>query len=415
MTWRRRIFIGGVSLVLLLVSVMAVWAVAIGPGAVWRILRHGTTTVWDHTEYPGRPIVASPDPQPWQTLSDEEAAIPSIDIDGQTRTLDDVLEQHDTLAFVIIRDGAAAYEWYREDHGPAVPSMLFSVSKSITSLLVGAAVQDGLIGSVADPVATYIPELAGTGFDRVTIEDVLSMDSNLEYMEDDNPFGTHVEFNYTTDLEGDILELRLRDENAEGFQYKSGDNAVLGLLLDRVLGSTSVTEYLETRLLGRMGSEHGGMWSTDRVDGLERTWCCLALTARDVARFGQLILNQGSWEGEQLVPADYLESSFISAHREDDWPPDYENSLLTSYGYQWWLIGEEAIVALGKDGQYLYVHPGHNVVVVRLGESQGGIGWIDILHQIGSSASTTEAARTTSSSAGRYVRQYQPDVQHSAS
>lgn len=387
MAWRRRILVGVAGFVALFVAVMAAWAVAIGPEAVWRILRHGTTTVWDHAEYPGRPIAVSADSQPWNVLPVGEIEIPSIDIEGDIWELGDVLQRHDTLAFVIIEDGALAYEWYRDDHGPAIPSMLFSVSKSVTSLLVGAAIHDGLIHSVADPVTAYIPELADRGFDRVTVEDLLRMDSELDYIEDDNPFGIHVEFNYTADLEGDILNLQLRDEPDQAFRYKSGDNAVLGLLLDRALGSTSITDYLNTRLLAQMGSEHGGVWSTDDVDGLERTWCCLALTARDVARFGQLILNQGSWNDEQLVPLDYLEASFTPAYGADAWPPDYENSLLTSYGYQWWLIGEEAIVAFGKDGQYLYVHPNHNIVIVRLGESQGRIGWIDILHQIAASAS----------------------------
>lgn len=96
---------------------------------------------------------------------------------------------------------------------------------------------------------------------------------------------------------------------------------MLGLLLDRALGNTSITDYLDTRLLAQMGSELGGVWSTDDVDGLERTWCCLALTARDVARFGQLILNQGSWNNEQLVPSDYLEASFTPAFPANAWPP----------------------------------------------------------------------------------------------
>ena len=257
----------------------------------------------------------------------------------------------------------------------------------IAAFLKGVT-DDGLIGSVVDPVTTYLPELADGGFDRVTVEDLLRMDSNLDYIEDDNPFGIHVEFNYTADLEGDILNLQLRDEPDEAFRYKSGDNALLGLLLDRVLGDTSITDYLSTRLLAQMGSEHDGVWSTDNDDGLERTWCCLALTARDVARFGQLILNEGKWGGEQLISPDYLEASFAPAYGTDEWPADYDSPLLTSYGYQWWLIGDEAIVARGKDGQFLYVHPSHNVVIVRLGESHGGIGWVDLLHQIGSSAPT---------------------------
>ena len=319
---------------MLLVTVMAAWAVAIGPVAVRRILRHGTTTVWDHTEYPGRPIAASPDPQRWTVVPSNLVGIPPIDVEGESWALDDVLEQ-DTLAFVIIQNGALAYEWYRDDHSPEVPSMLFSASKSITSWLIGAATDDGLIGSVLDPVTTYLPELADGGFDRVTIEDLLRMDSNLDYIEDDNPFGIHVEFNYTADLEGDILNLELRDEPDEAFRYKSGDNAVLGLLRDRVLGDTSITDYLSTRLLAQMGSEHGGVWSTDHDNGLERTWCCLALTARDVARFGQLILNEGTWGDEQLISRHCLEASFAPAYGTDKWPADYEVSPNPVDGVGW--------------------------------------------------------------------------------
>jgi CubicO group peptidase (beta-lactamase class C family) len=388
MVWRRRILIGLTGVVALVVMVMLAWSIAIGPEAVWRILQHGTTTVWDHTEYLGREIAASPDPQPWGVLPPDEVEISAIDIEGESWYLEDALRQHDTLAFVVIEDGALAYEWYRDDHGPAVPSMLFSVSKSITSLLVGAAIDDGLVGSVTDPVTAYLPELADSGFDQLTIEDLLRMDSDLDYIEGDNPFGIHVEFNYTADLESDILGLHLRDEPDQVFRYKSGDNALLGLLLDRVLDGTSVTSYLNTRLLNPMGSEHGGVWSTDDAAGLERTWCCLALTARDLARFGQLILNEGSWGDEQLLSPAYLEASLTPAYGADAWPADYENSLLTSYGYQWWLIGDEAAVALGKDGQYLYVHPNNSIAIVRLGESQGGIGWVDILHQIGTSTPT---------------------------
>ena len=116
----RRILIGVASLVVLLVTVMAAWAVAIGPVAVRRILRHGTTTVWDHTEYPGRPIAASPDRQRWTVVPSNLVEIPPIDVEGESWALDDVLEQ-DTLAFVIIQNGALAYEWYRDDHSPEVP------------------------------------------------------------------------------------------------------------------------------------------------------------------------------------------------------------------------------------------------------------------------------------------------------
>jgi CubicO group peptidase (beta-lactamase class C family) len=222
--------------------------------------------------------------------------VPTVVIDGGAPSpIDEVLADTDSLSLVVIRDGVLRYEWHAPEHDPSTPSMLFSVSKSIVSLLVGAAIDDGLIDSVDDPVTDYVPELARGGFDRVTIEDLLQMRSDSTYVEDDNPFGVHVEFNYSADLDHDILALEVRDEPDTEFTYRSGDNAILGLILDRVLAPRSISQYLHGRFLDPLGAEHPGRWSTDVTGGLERTWCCLALTATDLARFGQLVLDGGMW------------------------------------------------------------------------------------------------------------------------
>jgi CubicO group peptidase (beta-lactamase class C family) len=379
MRWRRRVVFVLVVLVGLFVVVMGAWAVAIGPEAVWRVVTKGTTTVWDHLEYPGRDTAASPSAQAWERGTPIE---PVVTLDGVALPIERVLEEHDGLAFVVVHDGRVVYEWYAEGHGPSTPSMLFSTSKSITSLLVGAAIEDGLVDSVDDGVTEYIPELSAGGWDTVTIADALRMDTSSSYVEDDNPFGVHVEFNYTGDLEADILGLTIRELPQSSFVYKSGDNAVLGLILDRVLEPESITGYLQRRLLDPLGAEHPGRWSTDSEDGLERTWCCLALTALDLARFGQLVLDEGRVGGEQLIHADWLNESFEPAYGSAAWPPTYEGSPLSNYGYQWWLVGERAVLALGKDGQYLFVDPARDVVIVRTGTSQGGIGWLDLLIEI---------------------------------
>jgi CubicO group peptidase (beta-lactamase class C family) len=378
-SWLRRILVGLGALVVLFVGAMGAWAWAIGPDAWWRVVTNGTTTVWDHLHYPGRATMPSPDPEPWAMAEGPE---PVVTLDGAVRPVGEVMAEHDGLAMVVVRSGDIVYEWYAPGHDAATASMLFSVTKSITSLLVGAAIEDGFIGSADDPVTDYIPELAAGGFDAVTIEDALRMDTDSTYVEDDNPFGVHVEFNYTSDLEGDILALRVRDEAQEGFVYKSGDNAILGLILHRVLAPESITDYFQRRLLDHLGVEYAGMWSTDREDGLERTWCCLALAARDLARIGQMVIDGGAVDGDQIMSAEWLAASFAPAYRPSEWPADYAGSALTNYGYQWWLVGDSAVVALGKDGQYLYVDTSRDVVIVRTGTSQGGIGWLDLLVEI---------------------------------
>jgi CubicO group peptidase (beta-lactamase class C family) len=260
--------------------------------------------------------------------------------------------------------------------------MLFSASKSIFSMLIGAAIDDGLIASVDNPVTSYVPELTDAGFDRVTIRHLLQMDSSMDYVEDDNPLGIHIPFNYTMDLRAAILSLEVRDTPDSEFRYKSGDNALLGLILDRALTGRSITEYFEERLWDRLGAEYGGAWVVDSEGGLERTWCCVAMTARDLARFGRLMLDGGEWEGTRLLSPQWVQRSFEPAFSPDRWPVDYEGSPLVNYGYQWWILDDGSALALGKAGQYLLVNPAHDVVVVRLGEQQGEASWVEIMQRI---------------------------------
>ena len=361
-------------------ALLVVWSFAIGPVSVWRVLSHGTTTVWDHLEYPVNDIKPADTNDPW-FVSVDPVTPPDVTVDGRPVSLVSVLGENRSLAFIVVNDGSLVYEWYADGHGVGTPSMVFSVTKSILSLLIGAAIDDGLIGSAADPVTEWVPELADRGFEEVTIEDLLRMDSNMDYVEGDNPFGLHVKFNYTPNLTDSILDLQVREVPDSEFRYKSGDNALLGLILDRALGEETVTSYMAERLMVPIGAEHPAAWITDREDGLERTWCCLAVAPRDLARIGQLILNDGQWNGRQVVSEDWLSASFEPGYHGDRWPADYAETQLENYGYQWWLT-EDARVALGKGGQYLYVDPERDVVIVRFGEERGDVGWLDIISQV---------------------------------
>lgn len=379
MRWRRWILITLGSFLALGAILMAAWSIAIGPAAVWRVLTHGTTTVWDHLEYPGRDLEASDSPRPWTV---DEGAVPVVLVDGRELRLPEVLAERNALAFLVIRDGVIEYSWAAPGHSVSTPSMLFSITKSVTSLMIGAAIEDGLIGSVGDAVTVYLPELSTRGFEDVTIEDALQMDTGSMYVEGDNPFGIHVEFNYTDRLESRILGLAADAERRGEFTYKSGDNALLGLILHRAVEPESISEYLQRRLLNPLGVEDGGVWSTDHDGGLERTWCCLALSARDLARLGQLIVDGGVSGGARVISQGWLDSSFATHYGPERWPSEYAETLLADYGYQWWLLNDGSVLALGKDGQYLYVDTARRLVLVRTGTSQGGIGWLDVLRQI---------------------------------
>lgn len=348
--------------------------------AVWRVITHGTTTVWDHEEYPGRALAPSRAPSEWVVDTAELPA--TVMLDGEETLLEQVLVDTRTLSFLVVTDGRIVHEWYAEGHDPEREVMLFSVTKSILSLLIGAAIDDGILGAVDTPVTEYLPELAGHGFADVTLEHLLRMDSGLDYIEGDNPFGEHVEFNYTDDLTSAILGLEVRDQPDAFFRYKSGDYALLGLALDRALGDITLTSYLRDRFWEPLGATGEAVWSTDREGGLERAWCCLAMTARDLARFGQMVLDDGEWQGEALVSTAWLEATFRPGFASTRWPGDYQESPLVNYGYGWWLTRAGAGLALGKDGQYLHLDRERRSLVVRQGEAIGDFSWAELFEQV---------------------------------
>lgn len=367
----------------MVVLTLTIWVVIAGPVTVFRVIKRGDTTVYDYRRFPGRELQPSPDPFRFETYKQDTPVPEVIQLEdfGEIQ-LDETLESSGTLAFLVIQDNTILSERYLHGHNESAISQVFSTSKSILSILIGAAIQDGLIGSVQDPVTAYIPELANQGFGDVTLEDLLNMKSNLDYFENDNPFGEHVIFNFTDQLEEEILDLTLLETPDEQFRYKSGDNALLGLVLDRALGDRTITQYTQERLWTPLGMQDRGVWGVDRPEGLERTWCCLSMSARDLAKLGRLYLQNGEWDGNQIVPSNWVETSTTGgAYEPDEWPEDL--SHIGNYKYQWWLVSEDGDYStLGKDGQYLYMNPQKNLIIVRLGEETGDLPWLRIFREI---------------------------------
>ncbi len=391
---RRRLLKLGGLLLGALVLVLLAWAVVAGPVTVLRVLRYGDTNIDDYSHYPGRELQPAVTALPWPR-AEGTMQLPASTLagyGGQT-DLDGLLAANDTIAFVVASEGAILYERTFQGHAPSAISQLFSVSKSVTSALVGMAIADGYLEDIEQPITAFIPELAAQGFTQVTLHDALTMTSGSRYQENDNPFGEHVILNYTPRLEEKILAFETEAPPATVFRYKSGDNALLGLALARALGSESITQYAQRRLWTPLGMQDRAVWTIDHEgDGLEKTWCCLATSARDLARFGQLYLNQGTWDGRQIVPASWVAQSTRGHVPPGEWPDDYLAAGWHNYGYQWWLASEAAgdYFALGKDGQFLYISPATETVIVRLGWSQGDLfssEWVALFQAIAEAAS----------------------------
>lgn len=296
---------------------------------------------------------------------------------GKEVELEKFIKQHNSVAFLIIRNDTILYEKYfrGRDSSSYVPS--FSAAKSYTSALIGCAIADSLITSENDPVTKYIPELKKNGFDKVTIKHVLQMTSGLKFGESYfNPFGDAAAFYYGRNLRKKMLKMKLKYEPGTKFSYLSGNTQLLGFILERALKGKSISRYLQEKIWQPCGMESNATWSTDnKKNGIEKTFCCLNATAHDFAKFGRLYLNKGKWNGKQLVPEEWVKKA---------------NSIDTAQGaawyyqYQWWLNNPRVkdYCAIGFLGQYIYINPKKNVVIVRLGKNEGGIYWPSVFGKI---------------------------------
>lgn len=347
---------------------MVLWITLAGPTVVGRILRYNVSDIDDYRIFPSRHMSAAATPFRFRPPSTAASAFPAALSAGRLRDVSvaDFMTRTDTVALLVLRGDEVLYEGYRDGLSAATPSMAFSVSKSILSILVGCALADGHLSSVDQPVTDFVPELRHRGFDAVTLQHLLQMTSGIDYTESDNPFGRHARFYYTAGLERDILSLRLHDVPGRRFVYKSADAYLLTLALQRALGTRRITDYMTERLWHPLGMENDGGWSVDTPAGLEKTACCLTLTARDLAKFGRLYLQGGMWQGRRIVPEPWIRTS-TRADRAAAGGEGYRNL--------WWLVAPDRpdYFASGHLGQFLYVNPAADVVIVRFGRSLGGL------------------------------------------
>ena len=280
-----------------------------------------------------------------------------------------LLEESKTVAFLIIKNDTIQYEkyWGKYDESSIVPS--FSMAKSITSILIGCAIDDKLIKSVNEPITNYIPELKENDFDKVTIENLLQMTSGIKFNESYiNPFGDAATFYYGKNLRKAIKKMKLEIEPGERFAYSSGSAQLLGLVLERALKNKTISSYLEEKIWQPLEMEFDASWSLDRKkNGLEKTFCCINARARDYAKIGRLYLNKGKWNDKQIVSENWVAQSTKI---------DTTNNSSLRYQYQWWLPSQTGdFMAQGILGQYIYVNPEKNLIIVRLGKGLGFTDW----------------------------------------
>jgi CubicO group peptidase (beta-lactamase class C family) len=347
--------------ILLGLSLLLILAFVFSPRYLRNALVHLTANIDDYMIFDNRKI-DNGQPQPWllagnyNQLSLADTSLAAI-------------EAYEPVAFLIAKNGRLVYERYWDGYGKESYSNSFSMAKSIVSLLIGVALDEGLIHSLDDPVAAYLPCFQEGEKEKLSIRHLLSMSSGLDWNESYmNPFSVTTQAYYGTDLDELVCEQEAVEEPGIRWKYLSGNTQVLGELLATVSGK-SLSEYASEKLWAPMGASYPALWSLDREGGNEKAYCCFNSNARDFARFGQLVLDSGQWKGEQLVPKSYLQEMLQAA----SWLVDEENKPVDFYGYHWWILqqgGEQIPYMRGILGQYVFVLPEQNAVVVRLGHKR---------------------------------------------
>jgi CubicO group peptidase (beta-lactamase class C family) len=311
-------------------------------------------------------------------------ALDSVGGKEVTEPLGEFLADTDTTAFLVIRDDALLYEGYFNGYDRASTQTSFSVAKSFVSALVGIAIQEGHIGSVDDPVTEYIPELEGQGMDKVTIRHLLTMSSGLEYSGEGGgggPLGDDAKTYYAPDLRELALTVKPEVEPGKRWEYNNYHPLLLGMVLERATGRPVAT-YLSQKIWRPLGMEADGSWSLDsEASGFEKMESGINGRAIDFAKFGRLYLNRGEWNGEQVVPAGWVEESTRVDTTSD--PADF-------YQHFWWVEVVEPergrFLARGNLGQFVYVVPDKDLVIVRFGEGFGYERWPEVLRSIADKA-----------------------------
>lgn len=278
------------------------------------------------------------------------------------------LESLGTVGLLMIKSDSIVFEKYWDGYSDTSKSGSFSMAKSITSLLIGAAIHDGLIKSVDEPVGDFIPAFKEGEKANVKIIDLLTMSSGSNWDEAyANPFSVTTEAYYGSDIYKTATGVKMIDKPGTLHKYKSGDTQLLGLVVEKATGK-SLSVYAAEKLWQPLGAQHDALWSTDHAGGYEKAYCCFNSNVRDFARIGKLMLDSGKINGVPVIDSAYYVNSIKQCNI-----PDASGNPCKYYGYQWWIdpMHPEIFYARGILGQYIIVIPAKKMIIVRLGKKTG--------------------------------------------
>ena len=353
----KRIFLSLISLILILIIALYVFDYDYLIKAVRTIYFTGHTTAYleDYKKFDNTTIEAGT-AQPWPqaknynnyTLSDE---------------LMQIHKEFGSIAYMVIKNDSIVFEDYYDGFGQDSKSNSFSMAKSYVSALLGKAIKDGYIKSLDQPVGDFISEYSEGTAAQMTVGDLASMASGLNWDESYySPFSVTTRAYFDDHLEPVMLGLGMKEKPGTAYKYLSGNTQLLAMVLERATGK-KLADYLSESLWKPLGANQDALWQLDSEEGgLVKAYCCIASNARDFARLGKLYKDYGEWNGQQILDSAFIAKSIT---------PRFEGE---PYGYGFWLKDykdKKVFMMRGHLGQYVIVIPEDDLIVVRLGHSRG--------------------------------------------
>ena len=359
---------------------------------VGRIFIYNFADTRDHKKFHKTQLHASPKPFYFTNgLASKALRLPKeIKIRKKNYALADALRKTGTIAFMVIRNDSLLYDWYRPGKNKSDITSTFSMSKSFISALIGIAVDEGLIKSTDEPITNYLDFLDKKQFGKVTIQHVLDMRSGIKFNENYfNPFGDVARYYYGTNLKKYLKHLKMEEEPGKRFRYISLNTQLLGIILEKATGRP-LTTYLQEKIWTPLGMEFDASWSVDsKKNKTEKAFCCINGRAIDYAKLGRLYLNRGNWNGKQILSENWVEQAYTFTGRKNNFV----------YSNHWWhtrdnipakdsitqklyyldknspdhniVVPSGDFFAQGLFGQYLYIYPDKNMIIVRVGRREG--------------------------------------------
>lgn len=321
---------------------------------------NSTANIDDLKDFDSR-LIANGTPQEWE-LSENYNKTPLTD------TLQKELKAYKSAGFLIIKDGKILNEHYFNGYSDTSLTNSFSVSKTMVTLLLGKAIEEGYIESIDDPIVNYLPEFKDDSLAQLcTVGDLSAMTAGYDWSEHYYlPLNPTAKAYYGRDIETQMLNRSFVKESGKEFNYLSGVTQLLGIVVSRAT-KQPLSSYLSEKFWKPLGMRKESYWALDDEDGMEKAYCCVYSNVRDFAKFGQLILQDGKWNGEQLI-----DSSFVALMKTPNFPVFMQKTHAT-YGYSLWLdynYKTPFYSLIGHLGQYVAVIPSENMVLVRLGKKR---------------------------------------------